>query len=400
MKRCWYTALAQDGAVVRGTAEYAGLDELIDELASEGLQLVGVRWLPAWTGRGLGLLAPGAVAEFCYLVAQYLGAGAGLRQALQDAAASSSVGRLRLLAGRLRRQVERGDSFGEALGRSGAFPALVVHLARIGEETGRLAETMASAARQYEQLQMLRSALRRALIYPVFALAAILGSGLFWLVVVVPRLATLFETMMPELPASTRSVLTASRWLESSWPMVVAGVVLAVGCLPLLLRWRVCRPAIERLLWSVPGLRSLERTRTYQALFSAMAAMQSAGLPLTRSLAVLAEQAPNTVLRHRLGQVQAATRAGEPLHAALDRTGHFERFALSLVRLGEATGSLDVQCRRLADHYGQQLRGLTEAAARLFEPVVLLVLAILLLTIGVTVIGPVYDMASRSAGAL
>ena len=50
------------------------------------------------------------------------------------------------------------------------------------------------------------------------------------------------------------------------------------------------------------------------------------------------------------------------------------RFALSLVRLGESTGTLDQQSLRLSEHYAHRLKQQIETSSRLFEPLMLLIL--------------------------
>ena len=113
-------------------------------------------------------------------------------------------------------------------------------------------------------------------------------------------------------------------------------------------------------------------------------------------------------------QLAEAARLGSVLHptaeGAIDRTAKgpvgragrrvFERFALSLVRLGERTGTLDEQSLRLSEHYAQKLKQQIETGTRLFEPVLLLVLAAVLLLVGSTMLGPVYDLAARASSGL
>jgi len=71
------------------------------------------------------------------------------------------------------------------------------------------------------------------------------------------------------------------------------------------------------------------------------------------------------------------------------------------VRLGETTGTLDQQSQRLSEHYAQRVKQQIDTGSRLFEPIVLLVLAAFLLLIGFTLLGPVYELAAKaSAGIL
>jgi type IV pilus assembly protein PilC len=147
-------------------------------------------------------------------------------------------------------------------------------------------------------------------------------------------------------------------------------------------------------------VRELERARVYHAFFSHLSAMHGAGLTLSRTLTVLMQQPLNQFFGGRIGRIGAQAARGQSLAEGLGSTRVFERFALSLVRLGENTGTLDEQSMRLSEHYAQKLKQQIETGTRLFEPVLLLVLAAVLLLVGSTMLGPVYDLASRASAGI
>jgi type II secretory pathway component PulF len=131
-----------------------------------------------------------------------------------------------------------------------------------------------------------------------------------------------------------------------------------------------------------------------------MGAMQQAGLTLSRTLTVLIQQPLNQFFGGRISGIGLNAARGQTLAEGLGSTRVFERFALSLVRLGERTGTLDEQSLRLSEHYAQKLKQQIETGTRLFEPVLLLVLAAVLLLVGSTMLGPVYDLAARASSGL
>jgi type IV pilus assembly protein PilC len=398
MRWFWYSAMTAEGARVRGSGEHADLAELMDTLGNQSLMAYRVWSLPGWLTRLLFRpLGPGAVAEFCYLLGQHLRAGADIRLALGEGAVSASTSRLRMLSGRIKRAVERGQSTADAMAQTKAFPAMVTSLVVVGEETGRLGDILNSAADQYNQMQQLRSALRRSLIYPSFVLLVLLASALFWMLIVIPKLASLFESLNVQLPAATQRVLSVSDWFQHQGMWVLPALLMALAAALMAARLPTLRPAWHAILWWLPGVNRFERTRVYHAFFSNLGAMHGAGLTMSRTLSVLFMQPVNQHFGRRLGRIALGTGRGQSLSEGLQGSGVFERFALSLVRLGETTGTLDQQGLRLSEHYAARLRQLIETGSRLFEPVILLLLAGLLLLIGMTLLGPVYELAARAA---
>lgn len=401
MRLFWYRAMTADGAVVKGSGEHADLHELVASLSAQGLQPYRVWSLPGWLHTlFFRPLRPAAVAEFCYLISQHVRAGADLRLALEEASRSASTARLRMLCARIKRRVERGDRLATALSDTRAFPAMVMNLVTVGEETGRLGPILDAAAAQYEQLRQLRQAILRSLIYPSIVLVVLLLSSVYWMLVVIPKMSTLFASLNVELPAITQRVIATTEWLKQYGASLP--VLLLLGVLALMALWQhpAVRPLLHRVVWWLPGLKRLERTRVYHAFFSNLGAMQGAGLTMSRTLTVLVQQPVNQYFGYRLKRISVGTQRGQSLSEGLTGSGVFERFALSLIRLGETTGTLDQQSLRLSEHYAGRLRQQIETGSRLFEPLILLLLAAMLLLIGTTLLGPVYELAARASASL
>ena len=401
MRLFWYKAMNSMGAAVKGSGEHADLADLVSALAAQGLQPYRVWSLPSWLYRMLVRpLQPAAVAEFCHLLSHQVRAGTDARVALDEASRSASTSRLRMLCGRLKRAVEKGHSLAQAMDQTHAFPRMVIQLVVVGQETGRLADILATAAVQYEQMRQLRSAVQRSLIYPSIVLVVLLLSSLYWMLVVLPRMSTLFQSLRVELPASTQTVLAVARWASDNAWWLPLPVGLGAFMLVLLAMRPEFRPVWDTVRWWMPGLKALERSRVYHAFFSHLAVMHGSGLTLSRTLSVLMEQPANRHFGNRIRKVGVGASQGQSLADGLGGTATFERYAISLVRLGETTGSLDLQSQRLSEHYAQRLKQQIETGSRLFEPIILLVLAGLLLLIGSAMLGPVYDFAAKASSGM
>ena len=396
-----YSAVTASGDLVKGSAEVASLGELIESLRARDLTLYRSRHVPRWL-RPLSASKLGArlTAEFCYFLSQYMKAGADLRLALRDMAQAAPSARVRRFSSNLLTRIERGDALSVALRESKACPMLVVNLAKVGEETGCIDKVLAAAAVHYEQLIVMRSSLGRALLYPAMALAILLGAVAFWVGYVIPKLASLFETLMPQLPASTRALLDGASWLRLHWPwLALLGAVLGVLGAVLFQR-RFMRPVADRLKWYAPVFWRLERARTYYLFFANLGVMYSAGMTLTRALEVLLSDPGNRVFGQRLAGLSERIRNGSSLSQAMQACGGFESIASGMVKLGESTGSLAAQSARLGGYYQQNLKTQTEFMVRLFEPLVLLMIGLLLVLVVITMVSPVYDLAQQAAGGI
>ena len=107
--------------------------------------------------------------------------------------------------------VQAGTPFSEAAEKySHIFPTAVIHLIKIGEETGKLDEMLESGARHLKRLQAIISDTKHALMYPAVVFV-VLGAGfIFWVYYVAPKIIDLFRDMEVELPVITVFVMKVS----------------------------------------------------------------------------------------------------------------------------------------------------------------------------------------------
>jgi type II secretion system protein F len=120
------------------------------------------------------------------------------------------------------------------------------------------------------------------------------------------------------------------------------------------------RPKTSRV--ALPELSTLGRRRVKSrdllVMTQELSALVSAGLPLDRCLATLAELADNQELKRILGEVLLAVQAGKSLAEALGQHKVFPALYVNMIRAGEIGGFLDLVLQRLAEYLerGQQLR--------------------------------------------
>jgi len=102
-----------------------------------------------------------------------------------------------------------------------------------------------------------------------------------------------------------------------------------------------------------------------------LASLLSAGLPLDRSLATLAELSDHPELKAIISTVLQAVRGGKSLAEAMSEHPFFPTLYVNMIRAGEVGGFLDVVMQRLVEYLEQSQAVRDEARAALAYPVVL-----------------------------
>jgi type II secretion system protein F len=128
----------------------------------------------------------------------------------------------------------------------------------------------------------------------------------------------------------------------------------------------------------------------------------SSGLPLETSLVVLYEQTDDQKLKGILSQVRSRVSEGSSLHAALEEhESAFSDLYVSMVRAGEASGTLDVVLDRLADFLEKQLELTSKIRGAMIYPAIMFVVGLGVLVFMMTFVIPkVADIFEASNKAL
>jgi len=103
----------------------------------------------------------------------------------------------------------------------------------------------------------------------------------------------------------------------------------------------------------------------------------SGGVDLNRTLATLEQRFGQSGLGSALGVVRRSLQGGATLVEALEDSGAFDSFFVSLMRVAEARGGYAETLRELADHYERRHRLIRTARGALIQPAIVLALAFL-----------------------
>ena len=293
----------------------------------------------------------------------------------------------------VRGRVLEGHSLAAALAEyPSAFSSMYRSTVAAGEQSGYLDAVLDNLADHTEQrFESVRN-VQMALFYPVllFVVSLLIIAGL--LVYVVPGIVEVFADTGQSLPLLTEVLIGASDLLQQYWWIVVG--VLAAG----VLAGRWLRSKAEVRLWwdrrklSLPLVRRLARGGNASRYASTLAILTSSGVPLVDAMKIATEVVTNTWLKRALADAVQSVSEGSSLRAALEAVGHFPPMFLHMVASGEASGELDAMLAKVADYQQQELTRLVTTLVQLFQPLMLLFMAGMVLMIVLAVLVPILNM--------
>jgi type II secretory pathway component PulF len=295
--------------------------------------------------------------ELCRSLHHNLGAGLAAPKVFRQLTATGSAS-LRPVARQVLAALESGDNLSDALKRQApAFPPLLLALAAVGEQTGKLSEIFAELERYFLLQQQLRRRFRaRALPLMVQFFLGILIITVMLLVI------GLIGQSRNTAPFGIHGPGAALTFLAG-----VLGTLAGLAALYLFVFRSLRRRAgMDALLLRVPLIGPCLEALALGRLALALQLTLDSSLSVRKAVQLSLKATGNGAFAAQADSVAATLRAGNDLTTALTRTGLFPAEFLAALATAETAGRLPEVMRHQALHYNEEaerrLQGLTRAA--------------------------------------
>ena len=330
---------------------------------------------------------------FTHELAVLLRAGIGLHDAL-DALAEKEPGEMaRGVLARLRLVLREGRPFSAALGEfPDVFPPLYVANVRASERTGNLATSLERFVEFEERVQVLRRKISGALIYPAILIAAgFLVMG-FLMLYVVPRFSRIQEGRNTQVSDVVSVLFTWGKFAAENSALVTGIALVAVaGVVYLVVSGALVRQVLPALLELRPfrnKLRLFYLISFYRTVGMLIESGISAINAVSMSVATLSPQLQGSA-REALRQL----REGTGLVPALEQNNLLTGVSARLVGAGAAGGRLAEMLNQSADFHAEELMRWIESFTKVFEPMVMAVIGLVIGAVVVIMYMPIFELA-------
>lgn len=371
----------------------------------------------------------GDVAMMTRQLATLVAAGIPLVESVSALTEQVEKDELKKVLALVRDRLNEGSSLAKSLdSHPQIFPALYVNMVAAGEASGTLEQVLERLADFMEGQAKLRGKVTSSLAYPVLMLG--MGTLLMtmMMIVVVPKVTDIYQTLDRALPWYTALLIFVSKALSSNEMLgsltamlalvftrralapggtkpaftvlavvtasalvlfffVVAskleyGIGIALGVVAGLLLARLlaflATPAgrlwrdgtILRLPLFGPVFRMLAVSRFSRTL----ATLLKSGVPLLRAMEIVRHVLDNAKLSKVVEEAAGSIREGESISVPLKRSGQFPPIVVHMIAVGEKTGQLEQMLENVARAYDAQVETRVQAMTSLLEPLIIVLM--------------------------
>lgn len=323
-----------------------------------------------------------------------INAGLPLVQSLRNVSAQTQNKAFQVIINEVIADVESGTAFSVALKRHpDVFDDVFVSLVAAGEASGTLDTSLERIANQKEKDAEILSKVRGAMVYPIIVLVVMAGVVIFMVVQVLPAVEEVYKGLPgANLPLVTRLLLGFSHILVRYWLFIVVFLALIIVFTTKWSRTVAGKRVVDKLkmrLWPIGRL----FMKVYMARFARVGAtLVSSGVPLLQMLSITGRAVNNVHVEDSILRAAEKVKGGKALSDSLKGDPNFLELVPDMLRIGEQSGSVEDMLSKTADYYEREVDNEIRTISTTIEPVLMIVMGVIAVTIVVAVLLPVYTL--------
>lgn len=392
-----YVAVDSRGKEKRGRMDAENREEVVRQLKNDGLIPVSIREqgvLNKEIDFSIGKkVKPRDLSVFCRQFVSITQAGVPMKEALQMLTEQTENKYLKQAVADVLANVEKGNTLADSMAaEKDIFPDIMVHMVEAGESSGSLDTSFARMAVHFEKEAKLKATIRKATIYPIILLFAVIGVIAVMLLFVIPIFIDMFADLDVEMPALTMGVMNLSKWIAGHWYVILAVIVAVILAYQAIYRTDQGRLKIDLIKMKIPLLGKLNVKSTCAQFARTMSTLMAAGVPTIDCLETVAKIVKNIHYKNALMRAREEVMKGIPLSEPLETSGIFPPMVYHMTSIGEDTGNMEDMLTKLADYYDEEVEITTQSVLAAMEPLIIVFMALIVGTLVIAVIMPIRNM--------
>lgn len=365
------------------------LEDALQQVRARGFIPLSSKVVNASTKRG----AKFPLALFSQELLYLLEAGLNLVEAIETLLAKSDGDATAVVIRPVLDMLYQGRTFSAALSQfPDIFPLLYVATIRASEKTGHLAEALSRYIAYEAQVNILKKKIISASIYPMLLIGV---GGLviaFLLGFVVPKFSHIYEGTGGELPWLSQLLLSWGQFLDANKISVAYSLLFGLVMLVLLLKQPSVKAWCVQQLWRIPSVGEHMKLFQLARFYRTLGMLLNGGTPIIEALRTV-DGLLESGFQSKLKVAETLVKEGLPLSQAMLQTGLTTPVALRLLAVGERGGNIGTMMEKIAGFYEEALSRWIDWFTRLFEPLLMLFIGLVIGVVVLLLYMPIFELA-------
>lgn len=399
-----YEAYNKENKIVQGEYEASSREEMMEYLTKRYLTPISVKSISEASKKkdilSIDVFSKVTTTDIVFLVrnlATTVKAGLSIVESLDILIKDTKNKLMKKILQSAQAMIKNGQSLSVAFDAyKNLFPPIFIGMIKAGEVSGQLEKTLSELGRYLSKEYSLKSKVKSALIYPIILLIASTVVVVLMLMFVLPKLTASFAASGVALPWITKVFLFISSILTWSF---IADIIVAVGIIYFFSYFRktkIGKKFFFVIVSHTPVANELVKKVALVHFARTFGNLIGSGISAVESLAIASESINNNSYTNAINKTIEDVKNGIPLSRSLsDFPELFPSLLISLITVGERTGSLEEILITFADFYEEEVDNQLKELTSILEPVLLLIMGLMIGSIAVSIILPIYQLVGH-----
>lgn len=394
-----YLASQSDGKLIEGDADAEGSTEILQFLANRGLRPISLKVTKSADFNGLKFFGQSITVSDKVFITRYLSlmikAGTDLFQAIDILINDFDKEILKALLIEVKSNLEKGNPFYVTFEKYPKyFSPVFVNLIKAGEASGNLIEVLDGLSISLNREQALTNKVKSALVYPVILLAMSFLMLILLVTFALPRVANVFVSSGVQPPLFSRIVFGAGLFFNKYVVIIFPAIaIFAIGGWYFVSKTYPGRKLMAWLGNHLPVIKKVLEQLSLQRFAATFSSLLKAGLPIISALEITADAVGSDNLQKSLRTIaREGIAKGLTIGEAFRREPAFPMVVKNLVAVSEKAGHLEDILKTLSEFYEEEVDNAVKTLVAFIEPTLLLFIGLLIGTIAISVIVPIYQL--------
>ncbi len=317
-----------------------------------------------------------------------------LQLIVNDVSSASLKQVIRDLNADLKSGMEAQQAFMKHQHMLGKFTAYMLGIA---SQTGNMSEIYDATARFLERQNQFRKSVKSAMVTPAITMVVLAVVFVWYVWVIFPETAGLFEGFGIELPPLTKKTLAFSKWMDSNYVWLISLFTTIVGGIIVFVRSKKGQFLVHKYLIRIPVIGSLLHKLNIEIFCRVFAVLYSGSGDNISIIKIAAEACGNKYMEFRIKTVTIPMMVaqGTDLVKAMEASRVFTPMALARFRSGAETGNIRNSARQMADYYENETTLKLASTVEMIQTAVALIITLAIM--GLTIISSELALISPSS---
>jgi len=395
-----YIASQQNGSVVENEINAKDVAEVLAFLSKNGLKPVSVR--PIEKKKNIVIFGQKITISDQIFLSKYLALmlkiGTGLMEAINILIADFNKPAVRNILIEIRESLEQGNPFYTTFAKyPKVFGQVYANLVRAGETSGNLEKVFDNLTEMLTKQKELRDEIKSALVYPTLLFVGSVAILMFLVTFALPKIANVFLQGGFNPPLFSKVVFSIGLFINA-YKFIIFGI-LGAGIFGIIYLYKssgVFKKFISSIISEIPVVKDVVKKVALQRFASILASLIRAGIPISQGLEITADAVSNEALKEALIRISREGLAkGLTIGEAFKREAFFPQTITNLIAISERAGHLEEVLETLANFYVKEIDSSVKSLVSFLEPVLLLFIGVVIGTIALAIIVPIYQLTTQ-----